>query len=216
MRRLCVLLAAIVLAACASEPARVLGTDATPRPHTVYVFSNGWHTGVVLARADVSALHVPEAVDLPGAAYLEFGWGDRDYFPAREPTAGMALTAAFASSGAVVHMVGWPAPPHEFYRIEAVAVPLDARALDRLAQAIGASFERGAGRRAQIMGPGLQKESFFYPARGSFSMFNTCNTWTARTLAAAGIPVSATGVVTAGDLMGHVRAVPGVQVVSTP
>ncbi|MSO92097.1 MAG: DUF2459 domain-containing protein [Rhodospirillales bacterium] len=215
MRRLRVLLAALVLAACAFEPAAVERSE-VPRPHTIYVFSNGWHTGIVVARDDIPLARIPETADLPGAAFFEFGWGDREYFPAPKPTTGMALTAAFASSGAVVHMAGWPAPPHQFHRIEAIAVPVDAPALDRLAQAIGASFDRGTGARAQIAGPGLQTESFFYPARGRFHVFNTCNTWTASTLAAAGIPVPPTGVITAGDLMGHLRAIPRVQLLSAP
>ncbi|MGH9649716.1 MAG: DUF2459 domain-containing protein, partial [Terriglobales bacterium] len=39
------------------------------------------------------------------------------------------------------------------------------------------------------LGPGLYGDSRFYPARESFSLFRTCNVWTARGLRVAGLPI---------------------------
>ncbi len=71
---------------------------------------------------------------------------------------------------------------------------------------IDASFERAGAARAAATGPGLYATSRFYPAKGRFHLFNTCNTWTARALAAAGFDVSASGTSRAETLMQQVRA----------
>ncbi len=67
------------------------------------------------------------------------------------------------------------------------------------------SFERSGEARAATSGPGLYASSRFYPARGSFHLFNTCNTWTARALAAAGFAVEASGTTRAEGVMSQIR-----------
>ena len=42
-------------------------------------------------------------------------------------------------------------------------------------------------------GPGnWHKHSMFYLAEGEYSLFNTCNSWTAKALQAAGLPIRTT------------------------
>jgi len=52
---------------------------------------------------------------------------------------------------------------------------------------------------------GLGANSLFYPARGKFHLFNTCNSWTARALKAAGYPLGMLDPVTADELIAKVR-----------
>ncbi len=203
-----------LLTACASPPA-TLGearpADEGEPAHIVYIVSNGWHTGIILDRRDLPPDVVPEAEDFPAALYLEFGWGDREYYPTPRPTVGMALAAALTPTPAVMHLAGLAQPPRRQYPLaELLAIPLTAPALDRLASGIAADFERPEGGRAETIAPGLYRDSLFYPAHGSFHLFNTCNTWTARQLAAAGLALSPSGVVTADELMKRLRALPGV------
>jgi uncharacterized protein (TIGR02117 family) len=182
------------------------GTGAAKAAVTIHVVSNGWHTSIVLARADLPAGAIPEAEDFPAASYLEFGWGDAEYFPARSPTFGMALSAALAPGPAVVHMVGLPAPPREvFPTAETIDVTLPPAGFRRLVDYLEASFARGGARRAEPSAPGLYSFSRFYPATGEFHLFNTCNTWIARGLAAAGLPVTVAGTLRAEELMAQLR-----------
>jgi uncharacterized protein DUF2459 len=53
------------------------------------------------------------------------------------------------------------------------------------------------------LGPGLYGDSRFYPAHGQFHLFNTCNTWAARALQAAGYPMSSP--IIAGALLSQAR-----------
>ncbi len=200
-------LCALWLATCetASPPP---ADDGAPRTHAIQVASNGWHTAIVVpapALADTGLL--PEAEDFSGAAFLEFGWGDRVYYPAKEKTIGMTLAAALVPTPAVMHMAGLAAAPRDSGSSrEVVAVPLTEARFLNLVEALAAEFERPAGGRAASVSRGLYPGSSFYNARGEFHLFNTCNTWTARMLRAAGVAISPSGIVTADGLMARLRA----------
>jgi len=199
------LLLALFLAACAAE--------SPSRPHpfadaarTLFVTSNGWHSSIVIYRADLPIGRVPETADFPGARFLEFGWGDAEYYPAKETTLGMTLSAALAPTPAVVHLAGYGRSPALRYpKDEVVALPIDETGLARLGKFVHGAFDRAGRSRVRASGPGLYPSSRFYPATGRFHLFNTCNTWTARALAAAGFPVDGAGTTTAGELMDQVR-----------
>lgn len=217
-RRVLAGLAALAVSACGSRPgvAPVAGmaVDRETAPEgTVFITSNDWHTGIVVARSDLPADTVPEAADFPDAAWLEFGWGDRDYYPAETKSLGMALAAILTPTPAVVHLSGLPSRPRDvFPTVEVVALRLAPTARAALVRYLHASFDRGDAGRAEAVAPGLYAFSRFYPATGRFHLFNTCNTWTARGLAAAGLAVTVEGTQRAEDLMAQVRALPGARV----
>jgi len=200
----------LLIAACAQRPPVPLSSSiaapADGRAWTVFVTSNGFHSAIVLARADLPAGRLPETGDFPQSRFFEFGWGDAEYYPARKTTVGMALRAALLSTPSVVHLAGRvhvpvPQPPD----FEVVRLALDSGAVARLVSFIEATFARGGKARAEPSGPGLYATSLFYPAHGRFHLGNTCNTWTARALAAAGLPVEVEGTTMAEDLMSQVR-----------
>jgi hypothetical protein len=47
----------------------------------------------------------------------------------------------------------------------------------------------------------------FYAARDTYDALHTCNTWTAETLRAGGLPVPSAGVLFVGQVLGPARAV---------
>ncbi len=171
----------------------------------IFVTSNGWHSGIVVARADLPPDAIPEAADFPDAAYVAFGWGDAEYYPARHPTIGLALGAALPGP-AVLHVSGlWGPPAEVFPSATVLAVALTDAGLAQLIAFLGSSFDRGGAARATANAPGLYPFSRFYPATGRFHLFNTCNTWTANGLAAAGVAIAAEGVQTADELVDRLR-----------
>jgi uncharacterized protein (TIGR02117 family) len=196
--------AAAWLVACGSAALPPPPNDPGPADRLAFVISNGWHTGIIVAREDVPPGRIPEADDVADARYLEFGWGDREYYPSPRPTVGMALAAALTPSPAVLHLAGHDAPPRASGDIEVLAVPLTAAGLERLVARIDEAFDRPPGGRAASVAPGLYPDSRFYPAHGKFYLFNTCNTWIADKLAAAGIRLPS-GIITADDLMQPLR-----------
>jgi hypothetical protein len=51
------------------------------------------------------------------------------------------------------------------------------------------------------IGTGPYPESVFYASTGTYNLSHTCNTWTAEALRVTGLPVTATGVVFAGQVL---------------
>lgn len=181
--------------------------DVGPRTRLVHVVSNGWHTAIVVpASAFVATGTLPEIADFSGAAFLEFSWGDRTYYPAKKKTLSMTLIAALVPTPAVMHMAAHQAPPEDDSSgLEVISVGLTESGFQSLAQALAAEFERPPGGRAKSISRGLYPDSHFYHARGEFHLFNTCNTWTARMLRAGGVALSPSGIVTADGLMARLR-----------
>ncbi len=157
-----------------------------------YVDSHGWHSGIVVPRAAIPPGAWPPGVverDFAGCAYLELGWGDRKFYPAKHPNAWMVFDAALLPGPSVLHIVGLEPPLADAHVWSAlVTVTCPPEELVALCRDLGRSFETDAQGRAARMGPGLYgKRSGFYPARGAYWIGNTCNNWTARELRAGGL-----------------------------
>jgi uncharacterized protein (TIGR02117 family) len=168
----------------------------------VYLVSHGWHVGIAVARADVPAALWPESADLGDVRYLEVGWGDGAFYPAPHGTVGLALKAALSSESSVLHVAGFDAPVAEFFAgTTVIAVPVSSGGVDALSQFIHDGYVRDADGRPTIVAPGLYGASRFYRAAGRYRLFDNSNTWTARALRAAGCPIDADRIITAGAVL---------------
>lgn len=157
---------------------------------TIYVADNGVHTGVIVPIAhplhDWRPIVSPAHVANPGD-WIEFGWGDRDFYLNTPTWADVSvptvLRAAVGAGGeTLVHVDHWDRPrPGAFVR-RLVLTPEQYR---RLTERIRGSFASDAP--VPIRGYGAS--DVFYPARGRYSALRTCNSWVARTLAAAGVRI---------------------------
>lgn len=168
--------------------------------HFVYIVYDAWHAGIVLRREDLSVQTLPELRDFPEARFLEFSWGDQDYFPDPDPGISLGLKAAFWSSGSVVHVVGLTERFETFYpNARIVELRMAPPAFARLIAYLSRSFTRPQTGSAPAQ-PGLTARSRFYPSPRKFSLSRTCNTWVAEALQTAGLPVWPGLVITAGQL----------------
>ena len=170
-----------LLGACAAAP--VADAPRARAETAVFVVPQGGHTGLAVRAAHIPASLVPEKRDFPGADWLEFGWGDRDFYMA--PAAGpwLSFKAAFLPTRSVVHVAGVRGELGEaFPGAEIVEIPLSRAALEGLLRYVHDTFER-AGDATVPLGRG------FYPGRETFHLLRTCNVWTAGALRAAGLPV---------------------------
>jgi uncharacterized protein (TIGR02117 family) len=169
----------------------------------VHVVSDGWHSTLVLERAHALSSVPPR--DLVGSRYVELGWGDRAAYTAPRITSGLGLRAAFHSTASALHVAGFSEPVLErFAGFDVVALTLGPPALDELAQFVARSFARDDSGDVIRLGPGHFAASSFYLATGRYHLFNTCNTWVARALRAAGLPILPSLAHTASQLMEQV------------
>jgi uncharacterized protein (TIGR02117 family) len=172
----------------------------------IFVVHDKWHSAVVVRTVDLSADILPELNDFPDADYLEFSWGDRDYFPHPTPGLGLTLKAAFWSSGSILHVVGFRGGPADAYpNAEIITIALPTDGFSRFMRFVSETFSRSHPGGAGEALPGLSPNARFYLAQGKFSIFRTCNTWVAEALQAADLPITPAWVITAGSLGRHAR-----------
>ena len=116
----------------------------------------------------------------------------------------MALRAAFLPTDAVMHIIPLRRTPVERYpSAEIVRLSFNETGFARLVRYLGASFDRNKENTAL---PGLYQDSRFYPATGRFHLGNTCNSWTARGLALAGVKLDVSSSASAEGLMDQLRS----------
>jgi uncharacterized protein (TIGR02117 family) len=205
-----VLIFLLVAASRAPAVANWACTTEDPMCKLAAVVYDSWHAAIVLRGADITPDSLPELVDFPDAEFIEFSWGDKDYFP--NPNAGVftAIKAAFWSSGSVLHVVGFSGNPKSFYRTgELVELRLTPNAHGRLLEYISHTFFRPPPRDRAEASAGLFTYSRFYPATHKFSLLKTCNTWVAEALKSAGLPVSPGHVMTANSLATQLTGIEG-------
>jgi len=175
--------------------------------HSVFIVYNSWHAAIVLRKSDLAERLMPELADFPSVQFVEFSWGDKDYFPDPQSGAFSAVKAALWSSGSVLHLVGFTDSVERFYRAASITeLRLSAIAYEALVDYIDETFKREKSLGRAPASAGLFPESRFYPASRKFSLLRTCNTWVAEALENAGLPISSGYVITAGNLHSQLSA----------
>jgi uncharacterized protein (TIGR02117 family) len=167
--------------------------DFTPTPGgvAIAVCSNGVHTDFVLPvtmdEVDWHAVFAPLQfpTDVTGFDHIGVGWGDLDFYRTtpywRDFDIGTALHALSGLGPAALHVQYRPGPGANERCARAEISVLQYRALANYISGTVASVERPAG-------AGYGATDLFYPARGHFSLFKSCNVWIGQGLQAAGLP----------------------------
>jgi hypothetical protein len=196
------------LAGCAAAPLPPTPDGAA----TIYVVGRGWHTDIGLAADEVSGPLASLEGGFPGARFMVFGFGERNYLMTRTAGAGEMLTALFPSPSAIL-LTALIAPPTEAFSDEqVVTLRLPQDGVDRLANLIWQTLEKAPDGSAQRLADGPYLGSAFYASTGTYDAFHTCNTWTALLLRDAGLPVDPRGVLFVGQVMRQAAAIQARQI----
>jgi len=192
----------LLFAACAAPTASLLPPRSGEPARTVYVVHHGsLHTGLTVKRADIPRGSWPANRDYPRSKYIEVGWGDDDGY--RKPlTSGIAIKALAGSSRTVLLVDGFSQAIRAKYndpKFTVLAVDLSEAGFARLCNHIQQTYGLDEKRQPIRLGEG------WYRARGTYSAFNTCNTWIASGLRQAGCPISSAFCSMPGQLLGRVR-----------
>jgi hypothetical protein len=199
---------AALLSSCAAAVERPAPPAAASR--TAYVVHHGaLHTGLTIKRSEVPAGHWPASADYAASKYIEVGWGDDDGY--RRPlTSGIAMKALAGDRQTVLLADGFSSLRRKYRdpKFTVLAVDLTEGGLARLCDHIQNTYALDAKANPIHLGRG------WYRARGTYSAFNTCNTWVAAGLQKAGCPISPVFCLMPGQLLGRVR--PFARVISAP
>lgn len=158
---------------------------------TIWVESNGVHTGLVMPKvaAGVDWRRFAPAKDLRDPRYgaygsVAIGWGEHDFYldtPAwTDLRPATIVAAAIGSDRTLLHVEHVPRPVAGPDVRRVVLRPEEYR---RLAAFVAASL---ASRRHW---PGYAGNDVFYEARGRYSAAWTCNSWTGAALRSAGVRI---------------------------
>ncbi|WP_024297607.1 TIGR02117 family protein [Methylomicrobium lacus] len=204
-----IVLLLLVLTACSGKPYVVNpeqnGNDA--RLNRVFVASHGWHTGLI-----IPARHLDDAVPelkrrFGSAPYYEVGWGDKNFYQAREVTTRLTLQAIFWSEGAVLHVAALPSQPRAYFSgSEVVETCISETGLRSLKAFLANSFARDAAGQVIALSKGIYSDSQFYAGEGRYYLLNTSNKWTAKALRSAGFDIAPAFKLTAGSIVSYLRS----------
>lgn len=167
------------------EPFTVSGT------HRIYVVSHGWHTGFVLPSKQIVE-RIPALYQRFGQTpHIEFGWGDRGFYQAKEITTGLTLQAIFLPTESVIHAVAVPTPVKAYFQnSEIIHLCLNDDELSSLVSFVSGSFATDKRGNVIPLKRGIYGDSQFYQGVGDYYLMNTCNKWTANGLKSIGMDIS--------------------------
>jgi len=143
----------------------------------VYLTTNGVHLDIVIPVAHLSQKLKDGLVIGRNTNYLAFGWGDENFY-LNTPTWGdltfqNAFGALFLNSSTLVHVTRYNNSRQKW-----VKVALSEAQLQKLNANIQNIFKLDSNKSKQILnGKGYGFEDDFYKAKGSYSIFKTCNSW---------------------------------------
>ncbi|MGR9100055.1 MAG: DUF2459 domain-containing protein [Gammaproteobacteria bacterium] len=168
----------------------------------LFVVDHGWHTGIILERDNLNDDFLKMFDGFPGAQFLEFGWGDRQFYQAEKIDSFMAIRAAMMPTEPVIHVAEIPTHPHLYYvNSELIELEITRQGYQKLIASIGESFILDNLSRPIKVGLGSKDRGFFYRANGVYHAFNTCNNWTAKMIRSSGFPITVEYGVTSGNVM---------------
>lgn len=168
------------------------------------MIERGWHTDIGLPVNEITGPLTTLERDFPGVAVLTFGFGERQFLVNRKTTFGAMLNALLPSRSAVLMTALRATPQAAFGTSNVVVLSVPRAGIVRIEAGIWHEFERSDGVPIPLA-EGPYPGSVFYAARDIYDGLFTCNTWTAETLRAGGLPIPSAGVLFSGQVMGSVR-----------
>ena len=159
----------------------------------IFILSNGVHTDIVVPVKNDSydwskqiKFEHTKAKDST-AKYLAMGWGDRGFY-LETPTwadlkASTALKATTGLSSSALHATFYKVMKEDAY---CKKILISTSEYQKLVLFIHESFETKSGSTIKIETDAVYgKNDVFYEAKGSYSLFYTCNSWANQALKAA-------------------------------
>lgn len=156
-----------------------------PKPIEIYIISNGFHSDIVVPiKSDVtdwSEIIKYEHTTSNDSSYnfIAFGWGDKEFYiktPLWEDLkCSVAFQALFLLNPSAIHTTFFR---DMFVSESCIKIPLSEQNYKKLTEYIKSSLKFDKDEKVlQIKNLHYDDNDAFYEAKGSFTLFYTCNTW---------------------------------------
>ena len=145
--------------------------------HQIYITTNGVHLDIILPIESLDN-EFRSQLEIPGHVhYVSFGWGDQEFYRKTPEWSDLTLPVAFQAvflKGKSAMHVSWYARSYPGWN----KLELCKKQLEILNHYIESSFQKDSrGKIQKCSFPGYTSSDFFYEAKGSFTLFRTCNVW---------------------------------------
>ena len=154
----------------------------------IYLVNYSWHTGIIIRIADIDTSVWPESNDFGKFSYIDVGWGDEKFYrtPGFDPA--LAAKALFYPTPSALRIQGIDFPIENYLRYtdNAEIIKVTQEELKTLCGYIHETYFTSNSGEPVILEKLSEGRIIFYKARGKYDAFNTCNTWIAKGLYAAG------------------------------
>lgn len=143
---------------------------------SVFLSTNGVHLSIVIPKKSLNDSLLFGLKHNETSEYLSFGWGDENFY-INTPTWGdltfkNAFRAVFLKSSTLMHVTRYQRRQTDW-----VEIKVNSSELKKLNAFILNSFTIKDGIKILLENKGYTATDDFYKAKGSYSAFNTCNTW---------------------------------------
>ncbi|WP_107037128.1 DUF2459 domain-containing protein [Brumimicrobium mesophilum] len=143
----------------------------------IYLSTNGVHLDIVIPVENIDSLVLSGLKYNRSEKYLSFGWGDENFY-INTPTWGdltfnNAFSAMFLKSSTLMHITRY-----QTERSDWIEIKVNESELQKLNSYLLNTFELNQkGKKVILKNKGYSSADDFYKSKGSYSCFNTCNSW---------------------------------------
>ncbi|MCF8355678.1 MAG: DUF2459 domain-containing protein [Melioribacteraceae bacterium] len=169
----------------------------------VIIAKVSWHTGIILKVDEQLLNNLSAAEDFLDYKFIDIGWGDADFYQNEEDfDLLLAAKAILVPSNSVIRMRGYRDDLDYILSHREYAFSFDMRdeEFDSLYKFINDSFTLDSLNKPVIVSKKFGGIVKFYESIHKYHLGNTCNTWVADALTAAGKNVDSSWIITAEDL----------------
>ena len=144
---------------------------------SIYLTTNGIHLDIIIPRKNVNTLLLSGIKQDVNDKYFSFGWGDENFYlntPTWEDlTFQNAFKAMILKSSSLMHVTRYKQKHSDWIEIK-----ISKNKLEKLNTYINQTFKTdGIGMKIILKNKGYSSNDNFYKSKGSYSCFNTCNSW---------------------------------------
>jgi uncharacterized protein (TIGR02117 family) len=198
------ILYAITIVSTSGQNTNPVSDESVDSRITIYLVSRGYHTGILVpVQPAVSTIKVLQKYT---CGYAEFGWGEAHYYQSTNPGCSDTLGALFMPNRSVIRLeILQSGPGYSLSRSNfAIKFTLSESQFRSMCMFIENSFTE---KKQEPVIESTEKGGAvtYYSSIHTYHLFNTCNTWAAKTLASGGIEIDPTGIISAYQLYQNVK-----------
>ncbi|NWF51404.1 MAG: DUF2459 domain-containing protein [Ignavibacteriaceae bacterium] len=158
----------------------------------IFIVKQRWHTGFVFKAEQLNNLIWQSSAQLKNYRIIDVGWGDQDFYQYPGFDFGLAFKALFLPTPSTLRVEGFYMNMEDYknYCDIVVMIKLSEVQLNKIFEFIQSTYVLDDNSNPVLLSQSEDGSINFYKAKGSYHLFNTCNSWIAKGLKQAGLPIS--------------------------